>query len=281
MIFVSTGNLKTKAAKTSQKVKILNNSKIYKIELSSGKYEPSLEKKLINNKKSTFLVHNYFPVPKKGFVFNLASKNMIIQKQSLNLAKKSIRLSQKLGGKYYSFHGGFLVDPKINQLGKAFNYSKICPRKTAIKIFIKNVKILLKYADKFNIKLLIENNVLTKKNLNIFKCNPFLFVQSNEIIGILKKLNYKVRLLVDVGHLKVSAKTLKFDKNKFLKKCDKHIGAYHISDNNSLEDQNNLITQKSWFWKNIKKNAEFYSLELKTKSLNDIKKQLKIFKENL
>lgn len=122
MIFVSTGNLIINATNTSKKIKILNNSKIYNIELSSGKYEQNLEKKLMNNKKSTFLVHNYFPVPKKGFVFNLSSKNVIIQKQSLNLAKKSIRLTRKLGAKYYSFHGGFLVDPKINQLGKVFNY---------------------------------------------------------------------------------------------------------------------------------------------------------------
>jgi sugar phosphate isomerase/epimerase len=281
MIFVSTGNLITNATNTSKKIKILNNSKIYNIELSSGKYEQNLEKKLMNNKKSTFLVHNYFPVPKKGFVFNLSSKNVIIQKQSLNLAKKSIRLTRKLGAKYYSFHGGFLVDPKINQLGKVFNYSKICPRKRAIKIFVKNVQILLKYADKFKVSLLIENNVLTKKNYYIFKCNPFLFVQSHEIIEIIKKLDYKVKLLVDLGHLKVSAKTLKFDKNKFLKKCEKFIKAYHISDNNSIEDQNNLISQRSWFWKNIKKDAEFYSLEIKTKFIKEIKNQLKIMKDKL
>lgn len=281
MILISTGNLKFNVSKTSQIIKVLNKSKIYKIELSSGKYEKNLEKKLINNKKSSFLVHNYFPVPKKGFVFNLSSEDRIIQKKSLNLAKKSIKLSSKLGTKYYSFHGGFLVDPKIDQLGKVFSFSKIYSRKNAIRIFVKNVKILIKYAEKFNIKLLIENNVITKKNLNIFKCNPFLFVQSNEIIEILKKLNNKVMLLVDLGHLKVSAKTLRFDKSKFLNKCDKYIGAYHISDNNSIEDQNKFITQKSWFWKNIKKNAKFYSLEIKTKSLKAIKNQLNIIKKSL
>lgn len=90
-----------------------------------------------------------------------------------------------------------------------------------------------------------------------------------------------MKLLVDLGHLKVSAKTLKFDKNKFLKKCDKFIKAYHISDNNSVKDQNNLISQRSWFWKNIKKDAEFYSLEIKTKFIKEIKNQLKIMKDKL
>ena len=281
MIYISSGNLKIKKNNTSEIIKILNDNKIYNIELSSGKYDGLIEKKILKNNKSNFLIHNYFPVPKIGFVFNLSSKNPIIQKKSLNLAKKAIRLSKKLGSKFFSFHGGFLVDPMINRLGREFNFTKIYSRKESIKLFIKNVRILYQYAKKFDVKLLIENNVLTEKNLNIFKCNPFLFIESKEIIAILQKFNSDVKLLVDLGHLKVSSKTLKFDKNKFLKKCNRYIEAYHISDNNSLEDQNDLITSKSWFWKSIKKNAKFYSLEIKTKSLKDIKNQCKIINRNL
>jgi len=281
MIYISSGNLKIKKNNTSEIIKILNDNKIYNIELSSGKYDGLIEKKILKNNKSNFLIHNYFPVPKIGFVFNLSSKNPIIQKKSLNLAKKAIRLSKKLGSKFFSFHGGFLVDPMINRLGREFNFTKIYSRKESIKLFIKNVRILYQYAKKFDVKLLIENNVLTEKNLNIFKCNPFLFIESKEIIAILQKFNSDVKLLVDLGHLKVSSKTLKFDKKKFLKKCNRYIEAYHISDNNSLEDQNDLITSKSWFWKSIKKNAKFYSLEIKTKSLKDIKNQCKIINRNL
>lgn len=281
MIYISTGNLKIQKNKTYNIIKLFNKNRIYNIELSSGKYDSQIEKKILKNKKSNFLIHNYFPVPKNAFVFNLSSKNKTIQKKSLNLAKKSIRLSRKLGSQYYSFHGGFLMDPIVNQLGGEFNFTKIYNRKKAIKIFIKNTRILNKYAKKHNIKLLIENNVITNKNLSIFKCNPFLFIQSKEILEILKKFNHEVKLLVDLGHLKVSSKTLNFNRQVFLTKCSRFIGGYHISDNNSLEDKNDLITSKSWFWKYLKKKVGFYSLEIKTNSISKIKHQIKILNKKI
>ena len=87
-----------------------------------------------------------------------------------------------------------------------------------------------------------------------------------------------VGLLLDVGHLNVSAKTLKFDRIEFIKKTNKWIRGYQLSENNGIDDQNKKIKLKSWFFKFLKKN-KFYSLEIKIKNFNQFKNQIKIVKK--
>ena len=74
MIYLSTGLLEKKS--TSSIVNYLENLNITNLELSSGPYEKSLNNFLIKKRtknKFNFLIHNYFPVPRKAFVLNLAS----------------------------------------------------------------------------------------------------------------------------------------------------------------------------------------------------------------
>ena len=51
---------------------------------------------------------------------------------------------------------------------------------------------------------------------------------TSEILEIMKKTPNNINLLLDVGHLKVSATTLKFDYTKAIKKLDKYIKGYHF-----------------------------------------------------
>ena len=58
--------------KISKAISQLINNKIYNIELGSNHiYEKNYNYLL--NKNCNFLIHNYFPVPKKSFVINIAS----------------------------------------------------------------------------------------------------------------------------------------------------------------------------------------------------------------
>lgn len=282
MIYLSTGLLEKKS--TSSIVNYLENLNITNLELSSGPYEKSLNNFLIKKRtknKFNFLIHNYFPVPKKAFVLNLASSKKKIRDQSIKLAKNAIRLSGVLGAKYYSFHAGFLIDPKITSLGKKIKEKlEITPREIARKNFIKSVNYLSNYAKKYNVTLLIENNVLTKKNYSRFKGNPFLFVDEKEINYLMPILPKNIGLLLDMGHLNVSSKTLKFSKIDFITKCNKWIKGYQLSNNNGLEDENKPIKSDSWFLKYIKKN-KFYSLEIKLKNLKRTNNQIKILKNHV
>ena len=109
------------------------------------------------------------------------------------------------------------------------------------------------YALQNNVKLLIENNVLTKNNLNRFEQNPLLMVDIEGTSAILEKVSKNIGLLIDVAHLKVSKRTLDFDPSEFLKIFSLCTNAYHLSDNDGISDSNQPVTNKSWFWPYYKK----------------------------
>ena len=274
MIYVSTGLNKKNF--TSKTINIFLKNNITNIELSSGFYEKNINKKItVKEKKINYLIHNYFPVPKNGFVFNLSSNDKSIRNKSINLAIKAIQLSKKINADYYSFHGGFLIDPDINTLGEALETKILISKKDGVKNFINSVQILSAEAKKQGLFLLIENNVLTRDNLLKYKKNPLLFVETNEVISIMKKLPSNIGILLDVGHLNVSSKTLNFCKYEFIKKCNFWIKGYHLSENNGIYDQNEPVKKNSWFWKILKKNLT-YSLEIKYKNIFSLKQQMKL-----
>ena len=102
-----------------------------------------------------------------------------------------------------------------------------------------------------------------------------------DAVKIMRETPDNVNLLLDVAHLKVSSKTLGFSKEEFIKKCNKWIKVYHLSDNNGYFDTNDDVKNSSWFWKYLKKDAYYYSLEIKFKNINQLKKQIRITKSNI
>ena len=166
-------------------------------------------------------------------------------------------------------------------LGNKIEKVKLQNRKKSLNKFIKRVNILAKFARKKNVSLLIENNVLSKKNYLEFRSNPLLMTSDNEMIKIMKNTPENVNLLIDVGHLKVTAKTLKFNKEKTLKKVNKWIKGYHLSENNGLEDSNKTFNSKSWFFRNLNSNVDYISVEIYIKNLKLIKSQIKLVKKLL
>ena len=267
---------------TIKRCQILINNGINEIELSAGNYtiktENYLKKKIKNTK---FQVHNYFPPPKKSFVFNLASQNKRIQKESIKLAKKAIVLSKKLKRPIYSFHAGFLADPNVNELGGKVKKQLLSDRKEALKRFIKNVKYLSKFAEKHNVKLLIENNNLSQKEFNTFKKNSVLMATPSEIIYVLKKTPKNVGLLLDLAHLKVSSNSLKFNLISAVKKLKKYVSGYHLSENNGKVDSNKIFNKNTWFWPYINKKLNYYSIEIYNYDIKKILNVLNLTKRKL
>ena len=279
-VFVSTGFYKNDSPIVVIKNFINNN--IRSIELSGGKYinKSQIKKlKLLNNKNLKIRIHNYFPAPRSPFVINLASENRIIIKKSITQLKKSILLAKELNNEYFSFHAGFRVDPKPKQLGKKLGKILLVNKKKAEKIFFNNLILLYLFAKKNNVKLLIENNVVNKKNFETFGGNPLLMTSPIEIINFFKKLPKDIGFLLDVGHLKVSSKTEKFDLNNGMIKLKKIVTGYHLSNNDGLEDQNKNFSDKVWFLKYLKKNLNYYTLEIYKTNLNKIYKT-KLMVEN-
>ena len=279
MIFLSTGGFKDYAFNTC--IKYIENV-IKNIELSGGKfYEKQLNELMKLKPQANFLIHNYFPPPKNPFVFNLGSLDKQVLKTSINHVKKSIRWAVELNSKYYSFHAGFLIDPKVNELGKRINRRTLYDRKESLNTFIDSVISLSRLAENEGIQLLIENNVLSDNNHKEFNGNPLLMVNSKETNYIMNNTPDNVNLLVDVAHLKVSANSLKFDPIVYLKDCDKWIRAYHFSDNDGLSDSNKTFLPDSWFWKYIKKDLDYYSIEVYSDDIDILKNQIKELKNKI
>jgi len=233
------------------------------IELSAGKYSESL---LVDLKSLTssarFKVHNYFPPPKLSFVLNLASLNSGVANASLEHIKKAIRWTTELGDSTYSFHAGFLMDPKVEELGRKVKPRVLSNRREALSRFIERVNQIDDFAQIHGVKILIENNVLSANNFHNFNSNPFLMTDADECIYVMNQTSSNVKLLVDVAHLKVSASSLGFDPIIFLTSCGKWIEAYHLSDNDGTRDSNESISQDSWFWPYLRRDLNYYSLEV-------------------
>ena len=279
MIYISTGGFQSLTPQAV--IKKFNKQGIKSIELSGGKYT-NLKKifKFIKKRNEiNFSLHNYFPVPKNKFVINLSSFNKkIYNKTRLNI-QKSINLSSKLNSRYFGFHAGFLFDPNIKDLGKKFSNTKLQNRKKTIEMFLKRVNLLAKEAKKKNVKILIENNVITRENFKKFKQDPLLLTHPNEMVNFFKKCNKNVGLLLDVGHLKVSAKTLGFNLFKAHEKLKPYIKGYHLSDNDGLRDSNKEFSKKSWFFSKLKKKINYISIEVYTKDLSKLKLLHKLVKK--
>ena len=213
-------------------------------------------------------------------MFNLASLDREIANKSMDHAKHAVDLSYVAGSKYYSLHAGYLIDPPIHELGKQISQRKLNDKDESKNVFIKRVNELSRYAKNKGIRILIENNVISK-NFHEFKCNPLLMVDQRETEEILAKTNENVGLLIDVAHLKVSAKTLDFSPENYLLNFKETANAYHFSDNDGFEDSNELISNNSWFWPYINKNLDYYSLEIYNVNSCALKQQLELTYECL
>lgn len=249
MIFISTSSVKERNIKDV--IKLLYNFGFQNIELSGGTdFYPELEQDVLKLKEKynlNYLLHNYFPPPREPFVINLASLNNTIFQMSLDHLKRAINLTQRMGINKFGLHAGFFIDIPKNQIGKALVYQDIVDREKAIERFCEGYNILKKETG--NIDLFIENNVLSYLNyINFKKTNPLMLTTYEDYKQLKKKIDFN--LLLDIGHLKVSTRSLGLDFITELKNLLKDCTYVHISDNNGKEDQN----------KNLKKNNQILEI---------------------
>jgi sugar phosphate isomerase/epimerase len=280
MIYISTGGYGDWSF--DQTVEYLSEVGINAFELSGGVFVADIESRLKSiSQQYKVTLHNYFPPAQESFVFNLASLDDEIVNKSMDHAKCVIDLTSLVGSKYYSFHAGYLIDPLVDELGKKINQRKINDRDESKCVFIKRVNELSRYAYSKGIELLIENNVLSYKNHNEFKVNPLLMVDKEETDEIVSRTDSNVGLLIDVAHLKVSANTLGFSAEDYLMNFQDTVKAYHLSDNQGLDDSNDVISNDSWFWSYLNPNLDYYSLEVYNSSAQTLRRQLDLTMANL
>lgn len=272
-------------------LQIYQKSGISHIELSStNRY---IEKKELSDllksyaRYFTYIIHNYFPAPKRPFILNLSSCDRDILRLSLRHCKRAIDLAIEIGAKLYSVHSGFRVDPA--ELGRPFPASDITPYDAAYENFIQSLVEICKYADKKGVNFAIENNVAADFNLINGKNELFLMCELWELERLFKDIRpYNLGLVIDLGHLNVNSRCLKFDKWEFLKRITKltDIKAVHFHDNNGLIDQHLPLMDSSWIFQALQSDGlanALFVLEARIKDRQELIEQKKkmdlIFKD--
>ena len=275
MIYLSTGGCNSLTGYEATKLFVENG--INHIELSGGKHDESpVDKLLTLNASCELQIHNYFPPPRKPFVFNLASNDKAIADKSLNHAFKAINFASRLGCVFYSFHAGFLLDPNISELGRKIKTHNLQERSHAKALFISRVNEVSSYARQKGVKILLENNVISDANFKTFGINPFLMTDHLETIEIMNATDNNVGLLVDVAHLNVSSFSEGFCKNEYLETTADFTCAYHFSENDGKSDSNEPISSDSWFWPYVRKDLFYYTLEVYNQDLELLKEQVQL-----
>ena len=249
MIYVSSSCVK--ASKISDSIKRLIELGFSNIELSGGTrwYEGYLADifELKEKYSLNLRCHNYFPPPRESLVLNLSDQNQDNQDAYMRLIAEAIDISIALGAKKYGLHAGFRVTPSSKELGGVFKYKPLLDVDEAEETFLKNISKVCSITD--NVDVYVENNVVTKKNLNRFgNENPFLLTNYEEWMTFAKKTS--VKLLLDVAHLKVSSNSLRYDFGEQLISLSNQSDYFHISDNCGEKDSN----------KPLKRDSEMYDL---------------------
>ncbi len=277
-VFVST-TFADDDSKISKVLKLCKKENITNIELGSNHiYEENFEK-IIEKFNFNFMIHNYFPIPRKSFVVNIASLNKDIRDLSLQHIKKSISFCKNTNSKLYTFHPGMVGDPMRASRSKK-NYDFIWRKKIiqnyklAFNNMMNSLKKIVDFAEKKNVKIAIET-------VGSFKRKAFGVMQRPyEYEKLFKHFNPKnLGINLNIGHLNLASKAFKFSRKKFVEYIEDYIVAVELSHNNGKEDEHLPIKKNAWYWKILKK-KKFATvpiiLEYRNCKISTIKKSIQL-----
>ena len=106
--------------------------------------------------------------------------------------------------------------------------------------------------------------MVTKANCSDIENNRYHLSELNEFSYLLPIFNNNdVGILIDTGHLNVSAQTFNYDPIIMTNKFNPYIKVAQLSENDGTADQNLPILEDSWFWDHIQwERLDYISLEV-------------------
>lgn len=158
----------------------------------------------------TFLIHNYFPPQPESFVLNLASSDRTTRSRCLRLIREALSLSAALGQTHYGVHAGYSREMSIARDGDGvfIGAAAIVDPRSAQEEFIEKILAELPAG----LRLAVENAFPKPDDTHLS-----LMATPDDILYFFERfVNPAPGLLLDLGHLGVSAHILQFDKYKFL-----------------------------------------------------------------
>ena len=205
-----------------------------------------------------FIIHNNFPPPPNPFIFNLASGDVTIRQCSIIQCKKAIDLAVLIQAPLCSFHMGFRVDPP--KLGMPFPTTGIATYDEAYKRFVASFTDVVNYSAQKGILIAIENNVLAKFNLIDGKNKLLIGCEAWEFENLFQDVpgdNWGI--LLDLGHLNVTANTLGFDKCNFISRVQDRVLGVHFHENDGQIDLHLKLNEGSWMF-SVLNDSQFHGV---------------------
>jgi sugar phosphate isomerase/epimerase len=213
------------------------------IELSSGvAATPRLRGTVMAHRhRFRFLVHNYFPPPARPFLLNLATPRDDIGRRAMALCRDAVGLCAGVGAPFYSVHCGFTFDsPDGAHLGNASQMA--LPRISmdeAMDHFARRITALCRFGAARGVTIAVENNVIAGFGVIDGENRLCLGADLEGLKHIFDAVDSeRLGLLFDVGHAKVNQQTIGADMGAMLTAFQDRLVAFHVSDNDGVNDQN-------------------------------------------
>lgn len=221
------------------------------IELGAGVILGNNSLAWIKAQKGQFLIHNYFPPPSEPFVLNMASSNAAIRSHSINFVCGTLQLCAQMSIPFYSVHAGFITDPVgFGATGFILPYpdSPDAPRQ-AMARFIHSLTICAAEAKRLGLYVLVENNVCPQELMG-----KLLLQRAEEFEGLFRVFpdRLPIGILLDTGHLNVSARTFGFEAMDFVHTLAPYLKAFHVHENDGVSDTHQPVQKGSWILELLK-----------------------------
>ncbi len=254
MIYVSSACVKEKSI--AEVIKQLAGKGIKNIELSGGTdYYCGIMQDLEDLKRTyhlNYACHAYFPPPPVPFVVNLASCNDKIYRQSLEHYIQCIEMMKSLECRVLSIHAGFLVEINTEEIGHKVSSKTVYDEEKAYDRFCTAYEHIAELCKKNNMDLFLENNVLSAENYEEFGCHNYMMMTDYESIRKMQR-QLDFHLLLDLGHLHVSANTLGLNYSEQCRELTEYVKWIHVSENNGKVDGHKPLRAGSMIMEEFKK----------------------------
>ena len=153
---------------------------------------------------AAMMLHSYVPLEGEDFCFNLASPSPELRRRCIRFARERLHLSRDLGARHYAVHAGFAADPEGRD-ACGFLFPAVTPAqlRESEQVFADAIAELAAEARTAGVTLLVENNVMIPASRGkLLLVSPSDFARSRTLFEATG-----ARVLLDLGHAKVSART--------------------------------------------------------------------------
>lgn len=224
------------------------------------------------------LLHNYVPFFRDPYVINLGSTSDAVYIQSIKHISKALLVTKHLGAHQYGFHAGYYCNMQMRDFGRSIQDTTLTDSSESLRRFITAYKDVKERQP--GVTCYVENNVLTTGNYRRFhKQKPFMLLTYEDYLAMSK--HTRMHLLLDIGHLKITCRTLSLDFKSQLRRMLSVSEYVHISDNDGKTDSNRCIDKNSEIWdilQGLPLKGKTITLEMKA-PLNDIRACYQLFSQ--